>query len=165
MNKKVLIAIVLLFTIAISGCINSSMDNINIIMPKISEDIVNANDNYNDAVNFVNSHNYDAADSKVKKSTASYNEAQNELLSIDSIHQLNDTIYDQYIDLISQEISLKQNATLNLQLAIQYFKSGNNETANEFVEKANSQMTQGVSVQKQRQDLVLNYPDKFNKNS
>lgn len=161
MNEKVIIAIVLLFTVAISGCIGSPVDNINLIMPKISEDIVSGNDNYNEAVNFVNSRNYDAADQKIKKSTASFTEAQNKLLSIDSIPQLNDTIYVQYIELIKQELSFKLNATMDLQLAIQYFKAGNNETANEFVTKANSKMSQGVSIQKQRQALVVNYPDKF----
>ena len=161
MNKKILILIVLFATVAISGCINSSIDNINIIMPKLSQSIVDGDSNYNDAVNYVNKKNYDAADQEVKKSIESFNEGENKLLSMDNINELNDTIYIQYFNLIKEELSLKQNATMNLQLAIQYFKSGDNKAANEYVTKANSLMTQGVSIQNQRQNLVVNNPDKF----
>ncbi|MDR2967747.1 MAG: hypothetical protein LBU74_07345 [Methanobacteriaceae archaeon] len=161
MNKKIIIAIVLFLTVAISGCINSPLDNINLLMPKISQNIVDGDSYYNEAVNYVNSHNYNVADEKIKKAVTNFNEGQNKLLSIDNVDELNNALYIQYINLIKEEIALKQNATMNLQLAIQYFKSGNNETANEYVTKANSFMMQGVIVQNQRQNLVINNPDKF----
>jgi len=160
MNNKIAIVIVLFATVAISGCINSSLDNINIIMPKLSQNIVDGDSNYNEAVNYVNNNNYDAADQKIKKSISNFNEGQDKLLSINNINELNDTIYIQYFDLIKEELSLKQNAAANLQLANEYFKSGD-KTANEYVTKANSLMTQGVFVQNQRQSLVVNNPDKF----
>lgn len=160
MNKKIII-IVLFATVAISGCINSPLDNINIIMPKLSQNIVDGDSNYNEAVIYTNNKNYDAADQKIKKSIASFNEGQNKLLSIDNTNELNDTIYIQYLNLIKEEISLKQNATADLQLAIKYFEAGDNETGNQYVTKANSLMTNGVFVQNQRQNLVINNPDKF----
>jgi cellobiose-specific phosphotransferase system component IIA len=161
MDKKIIIVIVSLVAIAISGCINSPIDNINLIIPKLSQNIVDGDINYNEAVKYVNARNYDAADQKVKESTMNFNEGQNKLLSIDNLNELNNTIHIQYINLISEELSLKQNATINLQLAIQYFKSGDNKTANEHVTKANSLMTQGVSFQNQRQSLVVNNPNIF----
>ncbi|MCL2116685.1 MAG: hypothetical protein FWH29_10755 [Methanobrevibacter sp.] len=161
MDKKIIIATVLFVTIAISGCITSSIENIDLTMSEISQNIVDGDRNYNEAVKYVNSRNYDAADEKIKNAITSFNEGQNKFLSIDNVNEINETIYTQYINLIKEEISLKQNATINLQLAIQYYKSGNNETANGYVTKANSFMTQGVVIQNQRHNLAVNNPDKF----
>lgn len=161
MNKKIIIVIVLFATVAISGCISSSIDNINTIMPKLSQNIVDGDTNYNEAVYYANNNNYDVADQKIKKSIANFNEGQNKLISIDYMNEVNDTIYVQYFNLIKEELSFKQNSTANLQLAIEYFKSGDNETANGYVTKANSLMTQGVFLQNQRQNLVVNNPNKF----
>ena len=161
MNKKIVIIIVLFVTVAVSGCINSPIDNINTVIAKLSQNIVGGDSNYNEAVNYVNSHNYYVADQKVKISLESFTEGQNRILSIDYVNELNDTVYIEYLNLIKEELSFKRNATVNLQLAIQYFKSGDNKTANGYVTKANSLMIQGVSVQKQRQNLVINNPDKF----
>ena len=160
MNKKIITVIVLFITVAICGCINSPIDDVNLLMPKISQNIEEGNNNYNDAVNFVNSRNYNAADEKAKKSTASFNEGLNKLISLKN-NDLNDTLYIQYIDLLKEELTLKQDATMSLQLAIQYFKSGNNGTANQYVKQANSLMIQGVSIQTERQNLVANNPERF----
>lgn len=161
MNKKTIILIVLFVTIAISGCINSPLDNINIVMSKLSQNIADGDSNYNDAVQYVNTRNYNIAEQKIKSSITNFNEGQNLLLSSDYKNELNETIHIKYIDLIKEELSLKQNATANLQLAIQYFKSKDNKAANEYVTKANSLMIQGVYVQNQRQNLVEINPDKF----
>ncbi len=164
MNKKnIIIIFVLLVTVSISGCINSSIDDINKIIPQLSQDIINGDNNYNDAVNYVNNRDYDTADEKTKLAITNFNNGQNKILEIDQyLENVNETIYIQYLNLVKEELSLKENATSNLQLAIQFFQAGNNETGNSYVSTANSLMDQAVIIQKERDALVQNYPAKFN---
>lgn len=163
MNKKIIIVVaVLLATISISGCIKTPMDNINDIMPNLSRSIESGDLNYNEAVTYSNNHNYVAAEEKAQTASSNFLDAQNKILDIKKYDEnINNTLYLKYLDLIEDELNLKQNASANLQLGIQAFKSGNNTLGNEYISKANSIMSQGISIQKQRENLVTNNPNKF----
>ncbi|WP_067259139.1 hypothetical protein [Methanobrevibacter cuticularis] len=162
MKKKLIILFVLLATVAVSGCINSPLDNINPTMLKLSQDLASGNTNYNDAVKYVNSHNYNTASEKIKVAVMNFNDGQNKILEINNYKDdINDTVYLEYIDLVNEELKLKQDATTNLQLAIQFFEAGDNVTANSYVRTANDFMKKGVAIQQKREILVNNHPNKF----
>jgi len=163
MNKKIIIVIiVLLATVSISGCIKTPMDNINNIIPSLSNNIETGDINYNKAVSYLNLHKYELAEEHIQTSSNNFLEAKNKMLEINKyIENINDTLYLQYISLIEEELDLKENATSNLQLAIQKFKQGDKLAANNYVNTANKIMNQGISVQNQRNNLVKNNPEKF----
>ena len=162
MNKKIIIISVIIATISISGCIKGPVDNINDIIPKLSENIRNGNLNFNDAVNYTNNKNYVIADEKGQTALNYFTEAQNNLLDIKRYYEnINDTVYTQYVDLLREEISLKENATSQLRIAIQNFKNNNPSSGNSYVARANNIMKQGIVIQNQREQLVLDNPDKF----
>ncbi|MDR0900343.1 MAG: hypothetical protein LBM26_01680 [Methanobrevibacter sp.] len=162
MKKKIIIILVILATVSISGCINSPLDNINEIIPNLSQHIVNGDNNYNEAVKAVNNLDYAIADEKAKTAKSEFNEAQNNLLEINKYtDNINETLYLQYIQLLKEEINLKQNATKNLQLATEYFESGSISSANSYVDIANSLMDQGITIQKEREQIIKDNPGKF----
>lgn len=163
MNKKIIIVVVvLLATVCISGCIKTPMDNINDIIPNLSQSIESGDLNYNEAVQYSNNQNYVVAEEKAQTASGNFLDAQNKILEIKKYDEnINDTLYLQYIDLVQEELNLKQNATANLQLGIQAFKNGNKTLANEYISKANNIMNQAISIQNQRDNLVKNNPNKF----
>ena len=163
MNKKIIIIImVLLATVSISGCINSPMDNINNIIPSLTQSIEDGGSNFNEAVQYSNKRDYVSAEEKIQVASTSFLDAQNKILDIKKYYNdINDTLYLKYIDLIEEELNLKQNASAHMQLAIQAFRNGNKVTANEYVTKANNIMREAKLIQDQRENLVKNNPNKF----
>lgn len=163
MKKKIIIMIILLSIVSISGCINSTINNINQMIPQLTNVIIEGNNNFNLAADYTNNNDYNNADEKIEIAIEKFNEGEYKFLEINQqLNNVNDTIYIEYLNLIKEEISLKKDAASNLQLAIQFFKSGDNETANNYVSTANSLMDQGVNIQNQRAKIVKNHPDKFN---
>jgi cellobiose-specific phosphotransferase system component IIA len=163
MDKKIIILIVILIAvILLSGFIKTPIEKINDVMPTLSQNIESGNSNYNKAVRYSNNHDYVVAEEKAQSASNDFLDAQNKILDIKKYHEnLNDTLYLQYLDLIEEELNLKQNASTNLQLAIQAFKNGDRSSANEYVRSANKVMNKGIKIQKQRDYLVKNHPDKF----
>jgi len=163
MNKKIIIIIaVLLATVSVSGCIKTPMDNINDIIPGLTQSIENGDSNYNEAVKYSNNRNYNTAEEKIQIASTNFLAGQNKILDIKKYrNDINETLYIQYLDLVEEELKLKQNATANLQLGIQAFKKGNKSLGNEYVTTANSIMRKAVSIQNQRENLVKNNPSKF----
>ena len=163
MNKKIIIIIiVLLATVSISGCINSPIDNINNIVPSLTESIENGGSNFNEAVQYSNKRDYVNAEEKIQVASTSFLDGQNKILDIKRYYDdINDTVYLQYINLIEEELNLKQNATAYMQLAIQAFRNDNKVTANGYVTKANNMMREAIVIQNQRENLVKNNPNKF----
>jgi len=163
MNKKIIIIIaVLLATVSVSGCINTPMDNINNIIPDLTQSIETGDSSYNEAVRYSNNRNYNAAEEKIQTASTSFLAGQNKILDIRKYqNDINDTLYIQYLDLVEGELNLKQNATAYLQLAIQAFKNGDKTLANGYVTTANNIMREAVIIQNQRENLVKNNPNKF----
>ncbi|MDR1721841.1 MAG: hypothetical protein LBR24_02195 [Methanobrevibacter sp.] len=162
MKKYIIIIAVLLSLVVISGCINSDMDNINNLIQQLNNNIVNGDLNYNAAVDDLNSHNYDDAAEKINIANENFNECKNKIAEIkQSYKKLNNSLYEDYIDLVGQEIDLKLNATINLKHALNNFQKGNNQTANKYVDYANNFMIDGIQIQKERDQLVSDNTDKF----
>ncbi|RBQ22737.1 hypothetical protein ALNOE001_15780 [Candidatus Methanobinarius endosymbioticus] len=163
MRKKIIIVIiVLLATVAVSGCIKSPIDNINDIIPRLSHSIESGDANFNEAVKYSNQKKYDIAEEKIQTASGNFLDAKNKKLEINKYDNgINDTVYLHYLDLLEEELNLKENAIFNMKLAIQEFKKGNKSTGNSYITKTNTLISEGITVQNQRDDLVKNYPSKF----
>lgn len=164
MKNKLILIFVLLAVIAVSGCIDSSVDNINKVMPDVSNDIVNGDNHYNDAVNLVNSKNYDDA---LDKANSAKNEFEDSIKKLDEAKKnfdgINDEVIINYINTVSDEVGLKNNATNYLILSINSYKTGDNETGNSYALQANSLMDRAIEFQDVRVKLVEDNPDLFKK--
>lgn len=157
-NKTIVIAILVL-VIAISGCVNSDMDGINQIIPKLNDNIKNGDLNFNLAVEGLNSNK--TANAKIELAIGNFNNAKTNIENIKRTYKnLNNTEYVTYIDLISKELEFKINATLSLQSAIQSYSD--KTRFNGYVDSANYYMINGVAIQRERYELVRNNPDLFN---
>lgn len=163
MDKKIIIVIiVLLATVVVTGCIKTPIDNINDIIPRLSHSVESGDANFNEAVSYSNQKKYNIAEEKIQTASDNFLDAKNRKLEINKYDDnINDTLYLQYLDLIEEELNLKENAVSNLKLAIREFKKGKNLTTNIYISKANTLMSEGITVQKQRDKLVKNNPSKF----
>ncbi|MDR2831112.1 MAG: hypothetical protein LBB45_08830 [Methanobrevibacter sp.] len=162
MRNKIIVIAILVFVIAISGCINSDMDSINQSIPKLNDNIKNGDLNFNLAVDGLNSNKIANANAKIELAIGNFKNAKINIEDIKRTYKnLNNTKYVTYIDLISKELEFKTNATLSLQSAIQVY-SGEKTTFNRYVDNANDYMKNGVAIQMERYKLVLNNPDLFN---
>jgi outer membrane murein-binding lipoprotein Lpp len=167
MKNKIILVGVLLMVIAISGCINSDIDAINQIMPKLSDNIESGDVNFNSAVNALNSNNVAIAYSKANTAIDKYNSAKSNLEDIQKYSKnLNDTEYIEYINLISDELDFKINASSNLQSisnlqAINQASQFQIDNYNNEVSNINYYMREGVKIQNKRNNIVKNNLDKF----
>jgi len=160
MKNKIIIISVLVLVIAISGCVNSDMESVNQIIPKLNDNIKNGDLNFNLAVNGLNSYNTEIAKVKVHLAIENFNNAKINIGDIQRTYKnLNNTNYITYIDLISKELESKINASLDLQSAVQ--TSSNELIFNRFVKSANSYMETGFYYQDRRNTLVQNNPNLF----
>ncbi|MDR1819361.1 MAG: hypothetical protein LBR15_03845 [Methanobrevibacter sp.] len=162
MKNKIIVISVLVLVIAISGCVNSDMENINQIIPKLNDNIKSGDSNFNLAVDGLNANKANVAETRVKTAIEKFNNAK---INIDDMRKnyknLNNTKYINYIDLISEELDYKINASLALQSAIRT-PSSDKQLFNEYVSYANSWMLKGFYIQDERNSLVLNNPNLFN---
>lgn len=163
MKKKIIIIIIVLLAIvSVSGCIKTPLDNINDIIPRLSHSIESGDSNFNEAVKYSNQKKYDIAEEKIQTASDNFLDAKNKKLEINKYDtDINDTVYLKYLDLLEEEVNLKENTVNNLKSAIREFKKGNNITGNRHIIKANTLMSEGVTVQKERDELVKNNPSKF----
>ncbi|MDR3222307.1 MAG: hypothetical protein LBT66_01035 [Methanobrevibacter sp.] len=156
MKNKIIIISVLVLVIAISGCVNSDMEGINQIIPKLNDNIKNGDLNFNLAVDGLNSYNRETAKIKVRLAIENFNNAKINIGDIQRAYKnLNNTNYIDYIDLISNELESKINASLSLQSAAQ-------TQYNNYIDSANAYMKTGVYYQHRRDSLVRNNPNLFN---
>jgi outer membrane murein-binding lipoprotein Lpp len=167
MKNKIILVGVLLMVIAISGCINSDIDAINQIMPKLSDNIESGDVNFNSAVNALNSNNAARAYLKANAAIDKYNSAKSNLEDVLKYSKnLNDTQYIDYINLISNELDFKINASSNLQ-SISNLQPINQtsqfqiDNYNNEVNNINYYMREGVKIQNKRNNIVKNNLDKF----
>ncbi|MDR0911477.1 MAG: hypothetical protein LBM96_02620 [Methanobrevibacter sp.] len=159
---KLIIPIILISVIFVSGCINFSLLNINNILPELSNNIVEGDKLFNDGVILSNSKNYDAAEEKIGNSLSYFINAKNNIEELEKdLKNNNDTILNSYIFLLKQEVSYKENATDNLQTAIRFFLANDTSNGNKYVNNANKNMNNAIDIQKERNQIVIDNPEKF----
>ncbi|MCC7554008.1 MAG: hypothetical protein KO202_05930 [Methanobacteriaceae archaeon] len=162
MNNKLVLCIVLFGTILVSGCINSSIDNINEIMLEISNGIVEGDNYYNESVSAINSKHFDDADRKANLAIKKFTKSKKNILETNKYYEgVNQTIYIEYLNLLEDEIDLKNNASSNLLLASQEYENKDIQAGNSYSQIANSKMNEAVEIQNQRNNIVEDNPDLF----
>lgn len=162
MNKKLVLIFVLLLIISVSGCINSSIDNANQVIPDISSAISNGDSNYNEAVDLVNNERYDEALDMANQASLNFNNSLTNLLNIKENNTDDlDKVYQEYINYTYYEVELKFNATNELIYSIQAYKEDNIEIGNDYSSQANYLMNRAVDYQEMRVEVANNNHNMF----
>ena len=165
MKKNIfLIAIILIAVVAVSGCINSPMDNINNNMKELNTDITEGDTDYNSAINYINNKDFISGTDNIQIAKDKFNDADEKLSNIEQYKSsLNESIYLDYLYLIREEVSLKRQASDELYLALQYYTNNDFSSGNSYAQSANSLMNQAKVLQDERNQIVENNPDLFKK--
>ena len=160
----ILIALLLIAAVAVSGCINSPIDNVNDRLKTINTDITEGDTDYNAALNAISSSDFNTANSNIQTARDKFADAQDKINEIENYESnLNETVYTDYLSVVKEEISLKKEASDGLYLAVQYYISGDSSSGNSYTNAANNVMSQAVTLQKQRNSIVEENPDLFKK--
>lgn len=160
----IFISVLVAFSVAIIY-MESSMDNINDVMPEISKYIVQGDRDYNDAVDLVNEkYFYDGAD-KLNSAEHNYNMSLNLLSKVKNNFTVDiDDVHKQYIDLVYAEVEMKLKAVESFKIAIEYFQIEENATGTSYAGEANEYIYEAVQYQNSRDKLVKDNPNLFKGN-
>ncbi|WP_409199639.1 hypothetical protein [Methanobrevibacter sp. DSM 116169] len=162
MNNKLIFCIVLFGAIFVSGCINTPLDNINELMPDISNNVVDGDKYYNESVTALNSKNYAETETKANLALERFKSAKNDILEANKYYEgVNETLFIEYINILEDEVDLKINATSNLILASQKYEQGEISEGNKYSSLANSKMDSAIEFQNQRIAIVDENPELF----
>ncbi len=163
MNKNiVIICSFVLIGFIVFGFITSSMNSVNQSIEDINKEIVDGDENYNKAVIDLNNMEYDSAASELTDAAYSFQRARDILdsLSHDDF-RLNNQLYSTYLNLTSQELEYKQNASTLLLNATISLKGGYVSNGNNYIYEAGYAMSEALNYQYQRANLVETNPEKF----
>ena len=140
--KLIIFILVLLLISAAILFIDSSVDNMNELMPVISENIVNGDKDYNDAVNLVNDKNYAEA---MKKATSAGNNYNSSLSKLNILK-----------DKFTPDVNLVHKQYINNTIM--------NYTGTNYGYEANTYMDQSLEYRDARDSLVTQNPNMFKQN-
>jgi len=162
MKNKYLILTLILIILPISGCIQSDTNKINELAPTINNHIKQGDKSFNDAAWNANNFNFDKALQNCENATGEFNLAKSAAQDAnDFAKDTEDNVYIEYFGLVINEIDAKLSATSELNMAIQFFATGDNETANTHVSSANQFMERAVEYMNQKEEIVKQNPSKF----
>lgn len=160
-NVIIFIFILIVFSAAVIYLYNSE-SSVNAVMPDISDSIASGDSDYNQAVDLLNSKNYDEANNKAISAKNNFNQSIIMLESIkDNLTSANNDVHKNYVNAILSELELKIDATDNLLEAIACYKNYQNGTGNSYSYEANELMNEALDFQNVRNDLVKDNPDLF----
>lgn len=144
---------------------DSSVDNMNKLMPQISDGIVNGDKDYNDAVNLVNNKSYTDSMNKAISAGNNYNNSLKKLhiLKNNFTSDINQ-VHKDYINDAILELELKLKAVDKLKESIECFEVNYNYTGSEYGFEANDYMNQSMSYKNQMDSLVSENPKLFKQN-
>ena len=163
---KVIIFIFVLVLISIAIVfIDSSVDNMNKMMPEISDGIVNGDNDYNEAVNLVNNKNYGESMNKAISAEDNFNKSLSKLYILrDNFTSDVHDVHKEYINDAISELELKLSAVSSLKEAIESFRTGYNYTGTNYGYEANDYMEQAVQYTDARNSLLVDNPNLFKQN-
>ncbi|KZX10567.1 hypothetical protein [Methanobrevibacter curvatus] len=162
MEKKIIIAISLISVLMVSGCISLSSITMNNLLPDLSNNIIEGDKSFNNAVELTNSKNYELADEEISTAVSYFINAQNTLKSLNKeVKNSNDSTYKKYIEIIQEEVNLKKESADSLETAIKFYIAKDNKEGNTYVKNANNLMNKAIKLQKERELIVKNNLSKF----
>ena len=108
----ILIALLLIAAVAVSGCINSPMDNVNDRLKTVNTDITEGDTDYNAALNAISSRDFSTADSNIQTARDKFTDAEDKFKEIENYESdLNESVYTDYLSIAKEEVSLKKEAS------------------------------------------------------
>ena len=117
----ILIALLLIAVVAVSGCINGPMDNVNNRLKTVNTDITEGDTDYNAALNAISSGDFSTADSNIQTARDKFADAQDKFNEIENYESdLNESVYTDYLSIVKEEVALKKEASDGRYLAVQY---------------------------------------------
>ena len=142
--------------------IHSSMDSINESMPAISDGIVQADRDYNESVELLNSRDFVQSREKANSAGDNYNASLEKLEEIRDKYgkDLND-VHKDYIDTTINELKLKLKAVDELKEAIYYLEGYYNYTGSTHGMQANDYMYDSLKYQNERNEIFRENPELF----
>ena len=160
---KLIIFIVALLVISTAILfIDSSTDNMNKAMPEINDGIVNGDNDYNEAVDLVNSKYFYDGMEKAESAGNNYNKSLNNLLALqDNFASDVNSVHQDYISTLINEVEFKLKAVELLEEAIECFEIESNYTGSNYGFEANDAMNQALEFQNQRNLMVNDNPNLF----
>ena len=159
--KLIIFIVVLILISAAVLFVDSSTDDMNKSMQSISNGIVNGDNDYNEAVELVNSKYFSKGMEKAESASDNFNSSLDKLLQIrDNSPDIND-VHKEYIDTVIMEVEFKLQAVSLLEEAIECFEIHSNYTGTNYAYQANDVMNQAVEYQNIRDSIVVNNSDLF----
>ena len=164
-TKLIIFIFILVLISAAVVFIDSSIDNMNKLMPEISDGIVNGDNDYNEAVSLVNDKNYEESKNKAISAGNNYNESLSKLNILkDNFTSDVNSIHKEYVDDAISELELKLLAVDKLKEAIDCFETNYNYTGSNYGFEANDYMDQAIQYRDARDALVNNDSNLFKQN-
>ena len=135
-------------------------------MPDINDGIVKGDSEYNEAVELVNSKYFYDSMEKAESAGNNYNKSLFKLLELRSNFSSDvNSVHQEYINTLINEVELKLEAVDLLKEAIECFEIESNYTGSNYGFEANDVMDQAVEFQNQRDLIVSENPNLFKQNS
>ena len=160
--KLIIFVVVLVLVSTAILFVDSSTDNMNKSMHEISDGIVQGDSEYNEAVELTNSKYFYDSMEKAESAENNYNRSLSKLLEIQSDFSADvNSVHQEYINTVIQEVQLKLEAVGLLKEAIECFEIESNYTGTNYGYEANDVMNQALEYQKQRDLIVSNNSDLF----
>jgi len=162
MNKKLIISILLLLLLIIIGFVYiNEVNKADTEVPLINSHLQKGNDEYNEAVAYLNSKNYSSTIQHVNESYKEYLLAkENTEKALDKATKNNQSIQAEYFMLTLNELDYKINASVEMYSGLNYVKTNPSKalsifkTSNEYMEKAKE-------YSYKRDQLEQQYPNNF----
>ena len=162
MNKKLIIGIILLLLLIIAGYVIINENNkANGEIPNINSHMQNANKEYNQAVEYLNSKNYSMTVQHINESYKEYMLARESTESArnKSIRN-NQSLQVEYFNYTLNEIDCKINATVEIYNGLDYVKSNPSKALSLF-RNSEKNMANAKEYSDKRSLLEQQNPDKF----
>ncbi|MGF7119598.1 hypothetical protein [Methanobacterium oryzae] len=162
MKNKILPLILIIFIVALSGCIQSDVGKINGLSSTINEHLKNGDNYYNTAAEDINSFSLERALTNCNSAASEFKLAKSSAEEgLKYAQNSKNTVFIEYMGYAVTEIEARLNATLQLQQAIPYLQQKNNTTANNHITLANSYMDRSMEYKAKKDNLVSQNPSKF----
>ncbi len=152
----------ILSIVAISGCTQSDIGNINGLSSTINDHLKKGDDFYNKAVYDTNSFDLSNATFNANSALSEFNSAKTSAQqALTSAQNSKDSVLIEYMQNTMGEIDSRVNATLELQQAINYFQQKDSVTGNNHVSLANRYMDRSTDYKSKNDKIVEQNPSKF----
>lgn len=162
MNKKLIIGTISLLLIIIMAYVYvSEINKADSEIPYINSHIQKANDEYNQAVGYLNSKNYTLTIQHINESYKEYIFAkENTEHALNKSIKNNQPLQVQYFNYTIMELDYKINATVNIYNGLNYVKNNPSKALSLF-RNSEKDMENAKEYSDKRSLLEEQYPDKF----